>query len=89
VNTLDNTLVILKAEAFIPHPKYEDRKVYFDAGIVVTKTSISYNDFIRPICLPGAYAIKLVSLLLTEGKNKLERWRIAFFSDQFNICRYV
>ncbi len=53
VNTIDKTLVILEAEAFIPHPKYEDGVVYFDAGIIVTKTPISYNDFIRPICLPG------------------------------------
>ncbi len=80
--------MILEAEAFIPHPKYKNRKVYFDAGIVVTKAPIFYNDFIRPICLPGVYAINF-SLLLTEGKNKLERWRMAFFSDQSNICRDV
>jgi hypothetical protein len=59
VNTIETTLVTLEAEAFFYHPKYKYGKVYFDAGIVVTKTPIFYNDFIRPICLPGGNAIKL------------------------------
>jgi hypothetical protein len=56
---METTLVTVEAEAFIRHPKYEDGVVYFDVGIVVTKTPIFYNDFIRPICLPGCNAMKL------------------------------
>jgi hypothetical protein len=77
VNTQDSSLKIFEAEAFFSHPQYKYGKVYFDAGIVVTKTPIFYNDFIRPICLPGVYDIKLFSMLLLAGQNKLE----------FNICR--
>ena len=58
VETIGTTLVTLGAESFISHPKYEEKVVYFDAGIVVTKTPIFYNDYIRPICLPGCNAIK-------------------------------
>ena len=34
------------------HPKYKPGQVYFDVGIAVAGEIITFNDFIRPVCLP-------------------------------------
>ncbi len=78
MNTIETTLVTLEAEAFIPHPKYEDGIVYFDVGIIVTKTPIFYNDFIRPICLPGVNVIRLFLSQIVDQK-KLESLSVEQF----------
>ena len=34
------------------HPKYKPGKVYYDVGIAVARDAITFNDYIRPVCLP-------------------------------------
>ena len=34
------------------HPKYKPGKVYYDVGIAVADEIITFNEFIRPVCLP-------------------------------------
>ena len=55
VNHDDETLVQLEALAFIKHPLYKKGQegLYFDVGVVVTKTPIQFNNFVRPVCLPA------------------------------------
>ena len=34
------------------HPKYEPGKAYYDVGIAEAGELITFNDYIRPVCLP-------------------------------------
>ena len=45
----ENTFEI---EKIIPHHSYEGRGPQFDLALVYTKSKITFNDQIRPICLP-------------------------------------
>ena len=36
----------------LSHPKYEQNRAYFDAGIAVADRHIEFTEYVRPICLP-------------------------------------
>ena len=42
---------ILKTTA---HSRYNGLKAYFDVAIIEAKTNITFNNVVRPICLPRA-----------------------------------
>jgi V8-like Glu-specific endopeptidase len=34
------------------HPKYQQRRAYFDVGLAVADRFIEFTEYVRPICLP-------------------------------------
>ncbi|CAK1596227.1 unnamed protein product [Parnassius mnemosyne] len=44
--------VIIYAENIVPHPEYDDKKLYNDIALIRLRGKAPYTEFIRPICLP-------------------------------------
>ncbi len=37
---------------YMTHPKYQQRRAYFDVGIAVADRHIEFTEYVRPVCLP-------------------------------------
>ena len=38
----------------VKHPGYRSRQSYYDVAVIYLRERLTYSDFVRPICLPGA-----------------------------------
>ena len=48
----DYRTVIFSIEKLIPHPKYNKKTYYADIMLVKLTMRVTFNQYIRPICLP-------------------------------------
>ncbi|XP_046417491.1 transmembrane protease serine 9-like [Neodiprion fabricii] len=50
--TADSRTVILSVEKFYPHPQFQEDTNHADAMLIRLNMRVTFNEFIRPICLP-------------------------------------
>ncbi|XP_015606010.1 proclotting enzyme isoform X2 [Cephus cinctus] len=63
----DLKTVVFSVEKLIPHPDYHSGTNYADIMLLKLNMRVTFNEYIRPICLPNIHCPTKVSTLLCAG----------------------